>query len=540
MKTNLPVSNIEVPFPEGRYIVSRTDLKGAITYANDTFVDVSGFSREELIGNNHNIVRHPDMLPGAFAWLWDTLKEGRPWSGIVKNRCKNGDFYWVNALVVPVRKNNETIGYMSVRTRPTRQQIADAEGLYQKLKEGKAKIPKASAWMRLPLKTKINGMVIWLIAAQAMVFAIYQMQATTGTQAALANLALQFLGVTGIAAGAALLLMQNKMMSSIRQIVGRLDHIAQGDLTDEIPLDRVDELGKLNESLITMQTHLKAMMAEIAQAADAVGENAQALSSEMEETRSAAGTQSSAVTRIAAAVQQLVVSVNEVAESAQKSALCVGASHGLLGDASARMLESQDASQSVVSTVNGAGTTMAELFQSISQIDRVSHVIRSIAEQTNLLALNAAIEAARAGESGRGFAVVADEVRKLAENSSRQTIEITASVQEIQRITQIAVTTMESAGIHVASADSAMNFARKGLDAVSHHGVEVSSLCKLIADGTKQQSAAGNDIAWQVEGIVAGIDQTSGAIDEVTMQAAAMSKTADHMRQLISYFRFIR
>ena len=540
MKTNLPVSNIEVPFPEGRYIVSRTDLKGAITYANDTFVDVSGFSREELIGNNHNIVRHPDMLPGAFAWLWDTLKEGRPWSGIVKNRCKNGDFYWVNALVVPVRKNNETIGYMSVRTKPTRQQIADAEGLYQKLKEGKAKIPKASAWMRIPLKTKINGMVIWLIAAQAMVFAIYQMEATTGTHAALANLALQFLGVTGIAAGAALLLMQNKMMSSIRQIVGRLDHIAQGDLTDEIPLDRVDELGKLNESVITMQTHLKAMMAEIAQAADEVGENAQALSAEMEETRSAAGTQSSAVTRIAAAVQQLVVSVNEVAESAQKSALCVGASHGLLGDASARMLESQDASQSVVSTVNGAGTTMAELFQSISQIDRVSHVIRSIAEQTNLLALNAAIEAARAGESGRGFAVVADEVRKLAENSSRQTIEITASVQEIQRITQIAVTTMESAGIHVASADSAMNFARKGLDAVSHHGVEVSSLCKLIADGTKQQSAAGNDIAWQVEGIVAGIDQTSGAIDEVTMQAAAMSKTADHMRQLISYFRFIR
>ncbi len=540
MKTNLPVSNIEVPFPEGRYIVSRTDLKGAITYANDTFVDISGFSREELIGKNHNIVRHPDMLPGAFAWLWDTLKEGRPWSGIVKNRCKNGDFYWVNALVVPVRKNNETIGYMSVRTRPTRQQIADAEGLYQKLKEGKAKIPKASAWMRIPLKTKINGMVIWLIAAQAMVFAIYQMEATTGTQAALANLALQLLGVTGIAAGAALLLMQNKMMSSIRQIVGRLDHIAQGDLTDEIPLDRVDELGKLNESLITMQTHLKAMMAEIAQAADAVGDNAQALSSEMEETRSAAGTQSSAVTRIAAAVQQLVVSVNEVAESAQKSALCVGASHGLLGDASARMLESQGASQNVVSTVNGAGTTMAELFQSISQIDRVSHVIRSIAEQTNLLALNAAIEAARAGESGRGFAVVADEVRKLAENSSRQTIEITASVQEIQRITQIAVTTMESAGIHVASADSAMNFARKGLDAVSHHGVEVSSLCKLIADGTKQQSAAGNDIAWQVEGIVAGIDQTSGAIDEVTMQAAAMSKTADHMRQLISYFRFIR
>lgn len=540
MKNNLPVTNIEIPFPAGCYIVSRTDLKGIITYANDTFVEISGFTREELIGKNHNIVRHPDMLPAAFSWLWDTMKEGRPWTGIVKNRAKNGNFYWVNALVVPVRKNNETIGYMSVRTQPARQQIADAEALYQKLKEGKAKIPKASAWMRISMKTKLHGLVLWLIAAQIMVFAIYQMQPSTGEYSGIASFALQFLGISGIVAGGSLLLMQSKMMSAVNRVIGRLDHIAQGDLTDDIPLKRLDELGKLNDSLVTMQTHLKSMMAEIAQVADVVGENAQALSAEMVETRSAAEAQSGAVTRIAAAVQQLVVSVHEVADSAQKSALAVDASHGLLQDASARMLESQGASQSVVSTVNGAGNTMAELFQSISQIDRVSQVIKNIAEQTNLLALNAAIEAARAGESGRGFAVVADEVRKLAENSSRQTIEITASVKEIQRITQIAVTTMESAGIHVASTDSAMNAARKGLDAVSHHGVEVASICKHIAEGTLQQSAAGNEIALQVEGIVAGIDQTSGAIDEVTQQASAMSETAAQMRQLISYFRFIR
>ena len=183
---------------------------------------------------------------------------------------------------------------------------------------------------------------------------------------------------------------------------------------------------------------------------------------------------------------------------------------------------------------------MSELFQSISAIDRVSQVIRGIADQTNLLALNAAIEAARAGESGRGFAVVADEVRKLAENSSKQTSEITASVQEIQRITQIAVATMEAAGNHVSGADTAVSAARTGLDAVAHHGEEVASISRHIAEGTRQQSAAGNEIASQVEGIVSGIDQTSSSIAEVTEKTVEMKATSARLRQLISYFRFIR
>jgi aerotaxis receptor len=540
LKVNLPVTQTEVPFPKGRYIVSRTDLKGSITYANDTFVEISGFTREELMGKNHNLVRHPDMLPGAFAWLWDTLKEGRPWRGIVKNRCKNGDYYWVDALVVPVLKNNETIGYMSVRTEPTRQQIADAEALYRQLKDGKASIPKPSAWMRVSLKAKLNGFVLWLIAAQIMGAAVHLLGPALGLAAGEIEISLQLLGFSGVVAGVWLLVIQNKMMSIIQRIVGRLDHIAQGDLTDEIPLHRVDEIGKLNDSLVTMQTHLKAMMAEIAEAADQVGSSADILSSEMAQTRKVTEIQSSAASSIAAAVEQLVASVNEIAGSAQQASQAVEASHGLLGEASLRMGESQEASQNVVSTVNDAGQTMAELFQSIFAIDRVSQVIRGIAEQTNLLALNAAIEAARAGESGRGFAVVADEVRKLAENASKQTSEITTSIQEIQRITQIAVSTMEAAGTHVAGANSAVDAARTGLDAVAAHGKDVASISRHIADGTQQQSAAGNEIAGQVEGIVAGIDQTSTSIAEVTEKTAEMKQTSSRLRELIAYFRFIR
>jgi aerotaxis receptor len=540
MKNNLPVTQVEVPFPRGRYIVSRTDLKGITTYANDTFVDISGFAREELIGKNHNVVRHPDMLPGAFAWLWDTIKEGRPWRGMVKNRAKNGDFYWVDALVVPVLKNNQTIGYMSVRTEPSRQQIADAEALYRQLKEGKASIPKPSFWMRVSLDAKLTGLILWLMLAQAVSVAFHLLGASSGLSPQAIDGTLQLVGISGMAAGVWLLLMKTQIMSIIQRSISRLEHISQGDLTDLIPLHRVDELGRLNDSLVTMQTHLKAMMAEIAEAADQVGENADALSSEMEQTRKVTHIQSSAASNIAAAVEQLVSSVNEIADSAQQASLAVDASHGLLNEASLRMNESQVASQHVVRTVNDAGQTMVELFQSITAINRVSQVIRGIADQTNLLALNAAIEAARAGETGRGFAVVADEVRKLAENSSKQTSEITASVMEIQRITQIAVSTMEAAGTQVSGADSAMSAARLGLDAVSHHGQEVASISMHIADGTRQQAAAGNEIAGQVDGIVSGIDQTSASIAEVTEKARQMKGTATRLRQLIGHFRFIR
>ena len=130
MKNNQPVTQREIPFPPNTYLVSRTDLKGVITYANDAFVEISGFSREELIGKSHNLVRHPDMPMAAFKDLWTTLQAGLPWRGMVKNRCKNGDFYWVEAFVVPVKKNGQTQGYMSVRTPATREKRAAAEAAY--------------------------------------------------------------------------------------------------------------------------------------------------------------------------------------------------------------------------------------------------------------------------------------------------------------------------------------------------------------------------------------------------------------------------
>jgi len=138
MQTNMPVTNVEYSLKETDSIVSKTDLKGLITYINEDFLRVSGFTQAELIGAPHNIVRHPDMPPEAFADMWKALKENRPWTGLVKNRCKNGDFYWVLANATPYYENDLLVGYMSVRSKPSREQVNAADVAYKLFKEGKA------------------------------------------------------------------------------------------------------------------------------------------------------------------------------------------------------------------------------------------------------------------------------------------------------------------------------------------------------------------------------------------------------------------
>ncbi|HTY02737.1 MAG TPA: methyl-accepting chemotaxis protein [Rhodocyclaceae bacterium] len=173
MKINQPVTQVEKPFPPGQYLVSRTDLKGVITYANDAFVNLSGFTRDELIGKSHNIVRHPDMPPQAFQHLWDTIKAGRPWQGIVKNRSKSGDYYWVDAMVVPVRENDRTVGYLSVRSQPSRAQIQSADALYRALNQSHAPLDASVPWhKRISLRMRMGALMTFvaaLIAAGTMI-----------------------------------------------------------------------------------------------------------------------------------------------------------------------------------------------------------------------------------------------------------------------------------------------------------------------------------------------------------------------------------
>ena len=182
MKINMPVTQQEVQLKDTSQIVSKTDLKGRITFVNRDFLDVSGFSEEELIGQSHNIVRHPDMPPEAFADLWNTVKQGKPWIGIVKNRCKNGDHYWVEAVVTPISEGGQVVGFISVRKKASRQQIEGAMGFHRLIKEGENSI---SALLRKFRNFKRN------FSLKARIISIFMTVALTCS-------AIGFIGIKGI------------------------------------------------------------------------------------------------------------------------------------------------------------------------------------------------------------------------------------------------------------------------------------------------------------------------------------------------------
>jgi methyl-accepting chemotaxis protein len=183
MKINTPVTNVEYSLKETDSIVSKTDLRGVITYINEDFLRISGFTQAELIGAPHNIVRHPDMPEEAFADLWKALKENRPWTGLVKNRCKNGDFYWVQANATPLYENGQPAGFLSVRSKPSLEQIHAADAAYHLFKEGKAGnlkiqdgkvvkstlLDKLKLFKNLSLKTRLINVIGMLIVLMILI-----------------------------------------------------------------------------------------------------------------------------------------------------------------------------------------------------------------------------------------------------------------------------------------------------------------------------------------------------------------------------------
>lgn len=276
MKINEPVTNNEVHMKDGDILVSRTNLKGSIIYGNRSFVEISGFSEKELINSNHNMVRHPDMPPAAFEDLWDCLKKGRPWLGYVKNRRKNGDFYWVEANVSPVFRNGQVVEYLSVRYKPSPEQVRNAESLYRDINSGRVTLGAVPFWKKpivkwnsISLKTRGYIMV-------AAMFACGGLSAYFEKMGEMAFSMYSLLAVIPFLA-----LFVKTFVHDVLDQVTRADQvmkrISEGVYNDQVDLRREDEVGEMLRSLKSMQINMCNSIAESREKADAAMRIQQAL-----------------------------------------------------------------------------------------------------------------------------------------------------------------------------------------------------------------------------------------------------------------------
>ncbi|HSN47032.1 MAG TPA: PAS domain-containing methyl-accepting chemotaxis protein, partial [Casimicrobiaceae bacterium] len=287
MRKNLPVTQQEHILPEGTSLVSKTDLKGRITYCNPAFIETSGFDRHELMGAPHNLVRHPDMPEAAFADLWATVKDGLPWSGVVKNRRKNGDHYWVCANVTPVKEGSQVVGYMSVRTTPSRAEIEAADALYARMREGTARgirlehgFVKRTGFAGWLARAGSLGIGTWVGIAAALNAVLLASIAAAALLGGGATLVSTLAGVGIVIAILAALLVTHKVAAPLHEALQASRDIAAGVITYRTTTDRIDEPGLLLRSLQQVSINLAAVVIDIKNGTSSISRTTHELSEE--------------------------------------------------------------------------------------------------------------------------------------------------------------------------------------------------------------------------------------------------------------------
>ncbi len=509
MRRNTPVTQNEYLLNDGSTLMSTTNTHSHITYANSAFIEASGYKEENLLGEPHNVIRHPDMPAEAFGDMWFTLQQGESWTGLVKNRRHNGDHYWVRANVTPVYQNESLTGYISVRNIPTREEIATSEKLYEKVRNNELKqhrfykglvvrrgiLAFTSLFKRMSTTKRINsGITVTTLLACLLVFSFPQsITQVSGLVALFIALAL-YLHV--------------QISRPVKTIVHQMQRVVSGRKTNYYHFDRVDEIGLMMRLVNQSGLNLNSLVDDVGAQISGIGTISQqvakegvALQARSEETADDLQQTAAAVEEIASAVQQTAETAKEAIQMADRTSASANSGEAMMKQ-----------------TIG----MMQSISRDNSQIVDIIGVIDRIAFQTNILALNAAVEAARAGEAGRGFAVVAAEVRNLAQHSA-------TAAKEIKLLIEKNVSSVNS-GVEMVEQTETQ------LTVMVGNVLQMSSLIKEIGHATQEQTQALALINESISRIGVMTHNNTGMVDHVTRAANHLTQRTTRLQQAIAVF----
>ena len=487
------VTQNEYPLDDDTTLMSTTDVHSYITHANDTFVQVSGYQLDELTGQPHNMVRHPDMPKAAFADMWYTLQQGEPWSGIVKNRRKNGDHYWVRANAVPMVRRGQVTGYMSIRTRATAEEIAAVEPLYRALNDGRCKkrihkgLVVGKGWLgklpAMPLRWRVRSVMAVLFAGLAATLA-----ATSAGWLPLTAAAVVMLMGT--------LLFEQQIVRPIENVARQALKVATGERNSVQHLNRSDELGLTLRAVGQLGLMCRWLINDVSSQVVSVRDGSDRLAQGNEDLNDR-------TRQTVANVQQTVATMNQMAASVQSNSETAAEVDKLSVAASSAATKGGNAMQTVVKT-------MDDIADSTQRIGSITSLINDIAFQTNILALNAAVEAAREGEQGKGFAVVAGEVRHLASRSA-------SAANDIRKL-------IDASASKVQSGSEQVHAAGRTMDDIVVQVKNVTQLIAQISHATSEQATGLSELTRAV-----------AELDSITQKNADLVEESAHISAMVKH-----